>query len=276
LTVAASLTFLTPRAALLAVLALVPVAALVIGGRRVERARRILRLSPPSGGDRRRRVVLLVAVTALLAVAAMQPVVRTQTSLRARTDAQAFVVIDVSRSMAAAPAASGPSRLARAKRAALAIAPQLGDVPVGVATLTDRTLPDLFPSSDRAAFDSAVSSLTVEDPPPREVSTVATTFDALRQVATQGFFAQTVRKRAIVLVTDGESRAFDPDLVARSLGSGPSAVVGVQPRTRALSPIPALLALLPLALLLGAGAARDQLRGVTFAGRAPEVGEGAS
>jgi hypothetical protein len=209
-----------------------------------------------------------------------------------------------------------------------------------VATLTDRTLPDLFPSSDRAAFDSAVSSLTVEDPPPREVSTVATTFDALRQVATQGFFAQTVRKRAIVLVTDGESRAFDPDLVARSLGdhgiqlaivrvgggadrvwradgkpeanfrpdprgaalsvgrlasaahaptgvgsgrvvaralgSGPSAVVGVQPRTRALSPIPALLALLPLALLLGAGAARDQLRGVTFAGRAPEVGEGAS
>jgi uncharacterized protein (DUF58 family) len=268
----------------------------------------------------------------------MQPVVRTQTSLRARTDAQAFVVVDTSRSMAAAPSLSGPSRLARAKRVALAVAPQLRDVPVGVATFTDRVLPNLFPTSDRAAFDSAVLSLAVEDPPPREVNTVATTLDALRQIATQGFFPQSVRKRAIVLITDGESRPFDPAVVARTLGahgiqlaiirvgggadrvwradgkpeancrpdprgaalstqrlasaaqaptgpgsggvvarafgSGPSTVVGVQPRTRSLAPIPALLALLPLFLILGGGASLRQLRGVTFSRRVQKTGEG--
>jgi hypothetical protein len=242
--------------------------------------------------------------------------------------------------MAAAPSPSSRSRLARARNEALALAPRLGDVPVGVATLTDRVLPGLFPTSDRAAYDSAVSSLTVEDPPPREVSTVATTFDALRAVATQGFFTPSAKRRAIVLVTDGESRPFDPagvaatlgahgialavirvgdgsdrdwrpdgkpeanfrpdpraaalsvrrlaaaaqvpagsgsvDAVARSLGSGPSTVVGVQPRTRPLAPLAVLLALVPLVLLLGAGSAREQLRGVTFFRQVPRTREGSA
>jgi hypothetical protein len=340
LTVAASFSFLTPRGGALVVLAVLPVASLAVGARRVERARRLLRLPAPPAAGRVRRVVYLTALVGLLAVAAMQPVVRTQTSLRARTDAQAFVVVDVSRSMAAAPAPARRSRLARARSEALALAPQFGDVPVGLATLTDRVLPDLFPTSDRAAFDSTVSSLVVEDPPPREVSTVATTYDALRSVATQGFFAPSAKKRAIVLITDGESRPFDPAgvavtlrahgiglavirvgggadrvwrtdgkpeanfrpdphaavlnvrrlaaaaqvppgrssvaVVARALGSGPSTVVGVQPRTRALAPVPALVALLPLALLLGAGAAREQLRGLTSLRHVPETREGAA
>jgi uncharacterized protein (DUF58 family) len=259
----------------------------------------------------------------------MQPAIRTETPRRERTDAQAFIVIDLSRSMAAAPTASGPTRLERAKRIALALAPQFGDVPVGLATFTDRVLPDLFPTSDRAAFDSAVSALTLESPPPREVNTVATTFDALQQVATEGFFAPSVRKRAMIVVTDGESRPFDPRVVAstlaahgirlglvrvgsgadrvrhpdgtpeanfrpdlqgarlsierlagttqaptspgsgavlaRSLGRGPSSVIGLQPRTRTLAPLPALLALVPLALLLSAGSAGSLLRRVTFA-----------
>jgi VWA domain-containing protein len=324
---AATFTFLTPRAALLVLLAVVPVAALVVAARRVERARTILRLAPPGSAGSVRRAVLLGAVVGLLTLAAMQPVVRTQTSLRERTDAQAFVVLDVSRSMAAAPRPGGRTRLARAKAAALSVAGQLGDVPVGLATLTDRALPDLFPTSDRASFDSATQSLTVEDPPPREVNTVATTFDALRAFGTQGFFPQSVRKRAVILVTDGESRPFDPGGVAqtlgsngiqlavvrvgsgadrvwradgkpeanfrpdprgagialgrlataahapsgadagsvirRALGSGPSAVVGVQPKTRSLAPLPAILALVPLAFLLGTPS-RRQLRDVTF------------
>ena len=132
-----------------------------------------------------------------------------------RTDAQAFVVIDTSRSMAARPSPTGASRLQRAKQLALAIGPQLGDVPVGVATFTDRVLPDLFPTSDRATYDSTVSALGIEDPPPEEISTVATTFDALQQVATSGFFPDSVRKRAVILITDGESRPFDPAAVAR-------------------------------------------------------------
>jgi hypothetical protein len=294
----------------------------------VTRARRMLGLPAPTAGRPLRRAACIAALVCLLALAAMQPAVRTQTVRHERTDAQVFVVLDVSRSMAATPAASGPTRLQRAKRLALALAPQLGDVPVGVATLTDRVLPDLFPTSDRATFDSVVSALTIEDPPPRETNTVATTFDALQQIATEGFFPQDVRKRAVIVVTDGESRPFDPRLVARvlgehgirlalvrvgsgadrvrrpdgtpeanfrpdpqgarvglgelaaaakaptgagvarllarALGPGPSNIVGTQPRTHTLAPLPALLALLPLGLLLFNGAFPRLLRGVTF------------
>jgi hypothetical protein len=329
LSLAASFLFLTPRAGVLMLLTAVPLAALVIGVRRVTRVRRLLGLPTPTAGRRRRHEVTIAAVVALLALAAMQPAIRTETPRRERTDAQAFIVIDVSRSMAAAPAASGPTRLERAKRIALALAPHFGDVPVGLATFTDRVLPDLFPTSDRAAYDSAVSALTLESPPPREVNTVATTFDALQQIATEGLFGPGVRKRAVIVVTDGESRPFDPRVVAstlaahgirlgfvrvgsgadrvrrpdgtaeanfrpdpqgarlsigrlggaaqaptgpgsgavlaRSLGSGPSSVIGLQPRTRTLAPLPALLALVPLALLLSGGAAERLLRGVTFA-----------
>ena len=112
---------------------------------------------------------------------------------------------------------SAPKRLARAKRAALDAAASLGDVPVGVATFTDRVLPILFPTANRAAFDSAVEALTIEDPPPRDVNTVATSFGALAALGTQGFFPSRVHKRAAIVVTDGESRPFDPGTLASTL-----------------------------------------------------------
>lgn len=314
MTVAASLSFLTPRAGAALLLALVPLVALGIGARRVERVREVLRLTPAAHSHNRRRAGLLVLTIALLALAATQPVVRTQASLRTRTDAQVFVVLDTSRSMAAAPSPRGATRLARAKRIAISLGSRLGDVPVGVATFTDRVLPDLFPTANRAAFDSSVSAVTIEDPPPREASTVATTFDALSALATQGFFPDGVHKRAVVVVTDGESAPFDPAAVASALahhgvrlvvvrvgtgadrvwtqdgspepdyrpdpagaqlavasleaalgdrdtsdpaafaraavGSGPSVRAGMELRTRTLAPVPALLALVPLLLLL--------------------------
>jgi hypothetical protein len=217
LTVAASFLFLTPRAGVLVLLGLVPLAALALGARRATRIRRILGLGPPATRRSVARIIAITALAGLLALAAMQPAIRTETPRRQRTDAQAFVVIDVSRSMAARPSATGASRLQRAKQIALAIGPQLGDVPVGVGTFTDRVLPDLFPTSDLATYDSTVSALTIEDPPPQTISTVATTFDALQQVATAGFFPDSVRKRALIVITDGESRSFDPVGVARSL-----------------------------------------------------------
>lgn len=217
MTLAATFSFLTPRGGVLVVLALVPLAALFAALRRVEHARRVLRLPPPPRSRTRVRAGLLVLVAALLAVAAAQPAVRTQTAVRARTDAQAFVVIDTSRSMLAAPSPRGESRLARAKQAAVALGASLPGIPLGVATFTDRVLPDLFPTSDRAAYDSVVAALQVDGPPPEHVNTVATTLDAISQVATQGFFAPTVKRRALVLVTDGESRAFDPGSVAGEL-----------------------------------------------------------
>ena len=157
---------------------------------------------------------------------------------------------------------------------------------------------------------------------------MATNFDALSELATQGFFAKSVRKRAVIVITDGESAAFDPrslagalaangihlalvrvgdgadrvrradgspeanyrpdpqgarvsigDLaaaakaptgsaagpaLARALGTGPTSVVGLEPRTRTLAPLPALLALLPLAFLLASALPAQLLRRVTF------------
>lgn len=78
-------------------------------------------------------------------------------------------------------------------------------------------MPDLFPTAEQAAFDSTVTAVSIEDPPPRLVATTATTFDALSALGTQGFFPDTIRKRVVIVVTDGESAPFDPAAVASSL-----------------------------------------------------------
>ncbi len=311
---AATLTFLTPWAALLIVAAAAPLLALAYGRRRVARVRNVLRLPAPSSRSAVTRAVLVVAVVALLVLAATQPVLQTRTALHARSDAQVFTVLDTSRSMLAAPSAGGTTRLARARAIAARVDQELGDVPVGVATLTDRVLPDLFPTADAGAVDGVLGSVGIEDPPPRGVSTVATTFDALSSLGTQGFFPDSVRKRVVLLLTDGESAPFDPGAVAgalahagialvvdrvgsgadrvwrqngtaeanyrpdpagarasvaqlasaahgtttndpaaalrRALGAGPTEVVGQTTQTRTLAPYLALLALVPLALLL--------------------------
>lgn len=217
---AASFVFLTPWAALLALLAALPIAGFVLGTRRAETVRAALGLRSAPRASRLRRGSLSAAIVVLLALGATQPALRTHSSLRERTDAAAFVVIDTSRSMAAAASPSAPTRLARAKAIALRLGSELGDVPVGVATFTDRVLPDLFPTPDHAAYDSTVDSLGIEDPPPRDVNTVATTFDALSALGTQGFFPDSARKRVVLLLTDGESAPFDPSAVAAALVRG--------------------------------------------------------
>jgi hypothetical protein len=212
-----SLEFLTPWAGLLALLALLPLAALALGARRVRRVRAVLRLGTSTGGTLRSRALAVVCVVALLALAAMQPVLRHSSSRATRADAAVFVVLDTSESMSAAQGPRAPSRLAQAQRVALAVGSGLGGIPLGVATLTDRVLPDLFPSGDRAVFDSTVRSLSRNTPPPREVSPVATTFGALRGIQASGFFAPGARHRALLVITDGESAAFDAASVAHAL-----------------------------------------------------------
>ena len=217
---AASFVFLTPWAALLALLAALPVTGFLLGTRRAEAVRSALGLRPAPRASRVRRGSLSAAIVVLLALAAMQPALRTHSSLRERTDAEAFVVLDTSRSMAAAASPNAPTRLARAKAIALRLGSDLGDVPVGVATFTDRVLPDLFPTADHAAYNSTVESVGIEDPPPRDVNPVATTFDGLPALATQGFFPDSARKRVVLLLTDGESVPFDPGTVASALDRG--------------------------------------------------------
>jgi hypothetical protein len=215
-----ALTFLSPSGGLVALGIVAPLAALLLAERRVARARDVLRLAAPSLQGWRAIVAALAAVPLLLGVAASQPAIRTQHGTRLRTDAQALFVLDISRSMLASSGPRGRTRLARARKAALRLNSELAEVPSGVATLTDRVLPDLFPAGDAAAFASTVQHVGIEQPPPQSVAVNATTLAPLADVATQGYYAPAARQRLLVVLTDGESQAFSAAAVARALRSG--------------------------------------------------------
>lgn len=215
------LTFLTPLGALLVLVALLPLGALAYAALRAERTARALRLAPAG----RRALVLPAALAAgvcvCLAVAAAQPAVRTTHRQSVRTQSQVFFVVDVSRSMAASPTVSGETRLARARAVVDGLHRAVPDVPSGLAGLTDRVLPYLFPTSSAVAFDQTLRrSVLVETPRPQQVSTNATTFAALASLGRDGFFDRGTRTRTCVLVTDGQSRSYATGDVARSL-AGP-------------------------------------------------------
>ena len=203
----AELTFLTPAGALVVLGVALPLIGLLVANRRIGAVRALLGLRPPRGVRAAFVVLPLVAVPALLALAAMQPAVRTQEGARVRTDVEVFFVFDTSRSMLAARAANAPTRLQRAKSTALRLRAAVPNVPAGVATLTDRVLPDLFPTVDAATFDSTVrDAVGIERPPPAQTDSTVTTFRPLADVATQGFFGPDLRRRILVVFTDGEAR----------------------------------------------------------------------
>jgi hypothetical protein len=219
---AASLVLLTPWGALLAIAAVVPLAALSLAARRERRGCAALELPAPPPERRLPRALAVAAVPLVLAAAAMQPALRTTTKAHVRTDAQAFFVLDTSRSMQASRTAAGPTRLDRARTEAIAIRDAIPQVPAGVANMTDRVLPNLFPTPDESVFqDTLLHAVGIEQPPPSTVDVVATDLDALGALGTQNFFPPTARKRLVVVLTDGESRPVDTRRLARSLGAGP-------------------------------------------------------
>jgi hypothetical protein len=204
------ITLLSPVAGLVALVAVVP---LVMLGQALQRARIVrerLRLPEPAR-VRRRLVVAVVSVAALVGLAATQPVWAQTHTQRVRKDAEAYVVIDISRSMLASVGPDGATRLARAKDAALGLRAQFPEIPMGIASMTDRTLPHLFPSPDQNAFRATVEqAINIEQPPPiGQFRTVGTTLAALSTVPLRGFFSPSARKRALIVYTDGESRKFD-------------------------------------------------------------------
>jgi hypothetical protein len=151
-------------------------------------------------------------------VAAAQPALRTTHRQDVRTKSQVFFVVDVSRSMAAAETARGRTRLARARSDVARLRAAVPDVPSGLAGLTDRVLPYLFPTASTIAFDETLRrSVLVETPPPQQVSTNATSFGALASLARDGFFQRSVDTRTCVLVTDAETRSYPTQSVAQAL-----------------------------------------------------------
>jgi len=218
--------FLTPLGALFAVTLLVPLAVLVLRERHARAVRtalgldhRPLRALVPLAGA-------LAAASCLLALAAMQPIVETTRTIDERTDAEVFVVADVSRSMLASARPGSPTRLERVQARAEELREQLPGVPVGVLSLTDRVLPHLFPTSDEAVFRSTLEkSIAIERPPPALFfSTRATQLNALAAIPERGFFSPSARKRLLVVYTDGESQPIDTEL-ARAFGRRPKVEV---------------------------------------------------
>jgi hypothetical protein len=208
------LSFLSPAAGVVALAAALPLALLLVGERRTRRIRAALRLAPPARTGRGVLVTSVVAVPALLGLGAMQPVVDRSTEHVTRTDAEIFFVIDVSRSMIASRTPTSRTRLDRARAAALRVRGQLGQVPAGVATMTDRLLPHLFPTPDGEVFAATVErSVGIDQPPPVNWNRTATTLGALSSLATRNYFTREVTRRVAIVFTDAESRAFATDTI---------------------------------------------------------------
>src|SRR5262245_14323842 len=200
--------FLTPVASLFALLAVVPIAVFAGRRRRAGRIRAALGLDGIEGRSWIALAACLAAVPILVGGAAAQPVVTSARTIQERSDAEVFVVLDTSRSMLASKGSGEPTRFERARDDAIDLQHELGDVPVGLASFTDRVLPHLFPTVDERVFrETATESMGIERPPPStSFGTNVTTLDALGVVPTLNFFRPAVKRRALVVFTDGESQ----------------------------------------------------------------------
>jgi hypothetical protein len=219
---AAALTLLSPWAALIAVPACGAVVAAALGRRRAQAVRQVLQLPPPRPDRSVFRLALLVTVIALLAVSAAQPAVAHDRHPSVRRDTQLLFVFDISRSMAASARLRAPTRLDRAVAAAVRLRAGVPGVAAGVATLTDRVLPDLLPVADAAAFDRVVErALSIESPPPRASAVRATSYDALAGIPGAGYFDPQAHSRVVVVLTDGESAPVQTTEIAAVFAAHP-------------------------------------------------------
>jgi hypothetical protein len=194
--------------------AAVPLVAFVRSEQRAARVRELLRLPPP-GGSQRRTVAVIVVLAVLVGIGAAQPVLEEKREHVARSDAHAFFVLDTSRSMLAASEPGESTRFDRARAAAIRFRDALSTVPVGLASLTDRVLPLVFPTANRDTLVSTLRlSIGVDRPASTEAGDIrATRFSALTAVANRNFFRR-VDRRLVVLFTDGETVDFDTQSVA--------------------------------------------------------------
>jgi VWA domain-containing protein len=220
---AVDLGFASPLGALIALAALLPLVAFVAVRSRARGVRRALRLPEPTGRSRHVPLLGLGAAAVLLGLAATQPVLQRNESRLVRSDAEAWVVLDTTRSMLAQRNPDSPTRLERAKAAAQEVRDTLPNVPVGIASLTDRVLPHLFPSPDEEVFRATLErSLGIERPPPRSgLLAQVTRIDSVGAFSTLNFFRPEARRRVIVVLTDGESLPFSATRTARRLSRPP-------------------------------------------------------
>jgi len=117
--------------------------------------------------------------------------------------------------MLASARAGSPARFERARELALRLSEELPDVPLGLASMTDRVLPHVFPTTDSRVVSAALrESMGIERPGPSAsfIAIPTTTFDSLAAVPKLNYFSPTARKRVLVVLTDGETRLLEQDL----------------------------------------------------------------
>jgi hypothetical protein len=216
------LTFLTPLGALLAVAAVLPLAALALNERRARRVRRALSLDAPAWRSHTAIALVLALIPVLLGLALAQPVLQSSRIKHIRTDAQIFYVFDTSESMRASAGPHRPTRLQRALAEAQRMHLSLTEFPSGVATMTDRVLPNAFPTSSDQVFAATLAeTIGVDRPPPKGFSNTATTFAALDTFAGTNFFSEGIPRRLVVLFTDGETAPYFSGDLREALGGRP-------------------------------------------------------
>ena len=162
-----SLSFLTPTAGLVGLVGVLALLVLRAALRRSDALCAVLGLAP----DRRHRTLReslpLVAIALLLAFAAAQPVVSTRQAREGRQGVEVITVVDVTRSMLARRSPSEPTRLDRARKLSKHVRAQLTDVEFGLASITDRVLPHLFPTLSLNSYAATIDrAIGIERPPP--------------------------------------------------------------------------------------------------------------
>jgi hypothetical protein len=203
-----SVSFVTPWAALVVLFVLLPLGVLVAEEKRLGALCRRLGLRPPGWRPSAEMGIAFIVLAGVIALAAAQPVLARHTTVKGRSDAEAFFVFDVSRSMSARTHGS-PNRLDRARADAKKLRAELGDVPVGVASITDRVLPHLFPSESVNAFNGVLDESIAIDRPTTALAygdTLGTKLGALADMVTANYFSARAKHRVMVVFTDGETR----------------------------------------------------------------------
>ncbi len=164
---------------------------------------------------------LLGLVALFLAFAAAQPVVSRSEATHGRDGAEVLVVFDVTRSMLARRALSEPTRLDRSRAVAKELRAALPETRIGVASLTDRVLPHLFPTLGSNAFVAVVNrAIGIERPPPDRRGRRATAFSALGDLGRTAFFRRETAHRVAVVISDGETLPVDLEALRERLTEG--------------------------------------------------------
>ena len=131
--------------------------------------------------------------------------------------------------MLARRAPTEPTRLERAQRIAKELRAGVPDVRVGVASLTDRVLPHLFPTLSQNAFIATVDrAIGIERPPPERTSQRATALGALEDLGSANFFQPDSKYRLAVVLTDGETLPIEFGRLTSRLDEGRVALQFVQ------------------------------------------------